>query len=238
VHKYPIIVEYMGNGPFNDGMGDISTGRPEDSNLGWGMAEPAGTAYIWISMPFLSAELGNLTEVSTYWWGCPSSDASRPCSAAEFDIAPTIKYLHSALNQAIAFYGGDPERVVVTGWSRGAIATGAIGLYDDATSKLFKAFVPYSHLDGDCGWVDQDNTTAMLERWGRLGGRPSLYLGECAVATQDGPWWLEKIGLNGSSATAGMEFRTTGFANHNDAWVLRNSSARAYLRSWLRKVLA
>ena len=51
-------------------------------------------------------------------------------------------------------YGGDPERVVVTGWSRGAIATGAIGLYNDATSKLFKAFVPYSHLDGDCGWVD------------------------------------------------------------------------------------
>ena len=42
----------------------------------------------------------------------------------------------------------------MTGWSRGAIATGALGLYDDATSALFKAFVPYSHLDGDCGWVD------------------------------------------------------------------------------------
>ena len=39
--------------------------------------------------------------------------------------------------------------MVVTGWSRGAIATGALGLYDDATSALFKAFVPYSHLDGD-----------------------------------------------------------------------------------------
>jgi hypothetical protein len=34
--------------------------------------------------------------------------------------------------------------VVITGWSRGAIATGAIGLYDDATSKLFRAFVPVS----------------------------------------------------------------------------------------------
>ena len=55
--KYPIIVEYMGNGPFNDKEGDISTGRPEDSNLGWGMAEPAGTKYIWISMPMLSADL-------------------------------------------------------------------------------------------------------------------------------------------------------------------------------------
>ena len=235
VRKYPIIVEYMANGPFNSGWGDISTGRPEDSNLGWGMAEPAGTAYIWISMPCLSAELGNLTEVSTYWWGCPSSDASRPCFK-EFDITPTIRYLHSALNQAFDLYGGDPERVVVTGWSRGAIATGAIGLYDDATSKLFRAFVPYSHLDGDCGWVDH-NKTAMLERWRRLDGRPTLYLGECDVATRGGEAYLKEIGLNGSSAVAGMEFRTTGFANHNDAWVLRNSSARAYLRSWLRKVL-
>ena len=124
----------------------------------------------------------------------------------------------------------------MTGWSRGAIATGAIGLYDDATSKLFRAFVPYSHLDGTCGWVDH-NKTAMLERWRRLDGRPTLYLGECDVATRGGEAYLKEIGLNGSSAVAGMEFRTTGFANHNDAWVLRNSSARAYLRSWLRKVL-
>jgi hypothetical protein len=40
--QYPVIVEYMGNGPWSDGYGDRSTGRPEDSNLGWGMAEPAG----------------------------------------------------------------------------------------------------------------------------------------------------------------------------------------------------
>ena len=141
--RYPVVVEYMGNGPFNDGMGDISTGRPEDSNLGWGFAQPAGSKYIWISMPFLSADLGNETEISTYWWGCPSSDAGQPCIES-FDITPTISYLHAALQQAFELYGGDPEKVVITGWSRGAIATGAIGLYDDATSKLFRAFVPVS----------------------------------------------------------------------------------------------
>jgi hypothetical protein len=32
--KYPVVVEYMGNGPWHDGVGDVSTGRPEDSNLG------------------------------------------------------------------------------------------------------------------------------------------------------------------------------------------------------------
>lgn len=35
--KYPVIVEYMGNGPWNDSMGDSSSGRPEDSNLGYGI---------------------------------------------------------------------------------------------------------------------------------------------------------------------------------------------------------
>jgi hypothetical protein len=42
-----VIVEYTGNGPWTDHEGDVSTGRPEDSNLGWGMAEEAGTEYIW-----------------------------------------------------------------------------------------------------------------------------------------------------------------------------------------------
>jgi hypothetical protein len=124
---------------------------------------------------------------------------------------------------------------VCAGWSRGAIATGAIGLHDDATSKLFRAFVPYSHLDGDCGWVD-NSQPALGQRWKRLGGRPTLYLGECAVATEEGPQWLRKIGQWGTKATSKMEFRTTGFANHNDAWVLRNSSARLYLRQWLTRV--
>jgi hypothetical protein len=234
---YAIIVEYMGNGPWSDGHGDISTGRPEDSNLGWGMANPAGTKYIWISMPFLTSAMGNATEISTYWWGCPTVTAQNSCGA-EYDMNPTLQYLHSALEQTIRLYGGDSTRVVITGWSRGAIATGAVGLHDDATSQLFKAFIPYSHLDGDCGWVDQDNHTALQERWTRLGGRPTLYLGECAVATSEGPLWLKTIGQNGTHATSAMEFMTTGFANHNDAWVLRNSTARTYMRQWLVKALA
>ena len=35
--RYPVIVEYMGNGPWNDSSGDSSSGRPEDSNLGYGI---------------------------------------------------------------------------------------------------------------------------------------------------------------------------------------------------------
>ena len=43
--------------------------------------------------------------------------------------------------------------------------------------------------------------------------------------------------MNGTQAVSGMEFMTTGWANHNDAWVLRNSTARTYMREWLARVL-
>ena len=41
---YPVIVEYMGNGPWHDNLGDNSSGRPEDSNLGYGIG--AGKRYV------------------------------------------------------------------------------------------------------------------------------------------------------------------------------------------------
>jgi len=51
-----------------------------------------------------------------------------------------------------------------------------------------------------------------------------LSMGECDVATVGGPDWLGHIGQAGSSAVANVQFRSTGFLNHNDAWILRNSS--------------
>ena len=50
--------------------------------------------------------------------GCPSSFAGSPCGDA-FDIGPTIRYLHAALQQAVSLFNGDPDNVVITGW-RGA----------------------------------------------------------------------------------------------------------------------
>jgi hypothetical protein len=60
-------------------------------------------AYIWISMPFLSSDLGVNTEISTYWWGCPTTEAEQPCGSY-YNITPTISYLHSALEQTFALY--------------------------------------------------------------------------------------------------------------------------------------
>jgi len=45
-------------------------------------------------------------------------------------------------------FGGDPRRVLLDGFSRGAIACGYLGLHDDETSALWTALFAYSHFDG------------------------------------------------------------------------------------------
>lgn len=74
-----------------------------------------GRTYIWISMPFLTSDLGAKTTISTYWWGCPTVVPTQPCGPA-YNITPTLTYLHRTLADTIAMFGGDPGRVVLTGW--------------------------------------------------------------------------------------------------------------------------
>ena len=57
----------------------------------YGMMGPNGSELIWISMPFLTSDLGADTHVSTYWWGCPETVAQQSCGAA-FNQTPTIDY--------------------------------------------------------------------------------------------------------------------------------------------------
>jgi hypothetical protein len=230
--KYPLIVEYMGNGPWSGGFNheDISTGRPEDSNLGYGIG--GGDKFLWISMPLLSSDMGADTEISTYWWGCPSTNAAKSCGNA-YNITPTLDYTKKTVQLAIDRYGADPDNIIATGWSRGAIACGAIALHDDEIARLWRAFIPYSHVDGDCGWVD-DNYTAAADRFKRLKGRPQLHIGEKCVATQGAPAFIQdKLHLNLSDPALNLTFMTTGWTNHDDKWILRPGKGRDDLRTWL-----
>ena len=40
--RYPVIVEYAGNGPYQNRFGDISTGHPEGSKMGYGITGGRG----------------------------------------------------------------------------------------------------------------------------------------------------------------------------------------------------
>ena len=75
--KYPVIVEYAGNGPYRDKKGDESSGRVEGSKLGYGFS--GGKGYIWICLPYLNS---SGTENVRRWWG----------DAPEYDPIPTVEY--------------------------------------------------------------------------------------------------------------------------------------------------
>ena len=65
------------------------------------------------------------------WWGDPP----------DHDPRPTLEYAKRTVAQVCQDFGGDTERVVLMGFSRGAIACGFLGLHDDEV-----ALVPDEHL--------------------------------------------------------------------------------------------
>jgi hypothetical protein len=217
--RLPVIVEWAGNGGYQNAFGDISTGRPEGSKLGYGLTEGKGA--IWLCLPYLN---GAGTANALTWWG----------DGPSFNPEPTLAYCRAAVREVCQKYGGDAERVVLAGFSRGAIACNYLGLHDDETSRLWRAFIAYSHYDGVRKWPAPDSDRASAAaRLQRLGQRPQFICGE-ANNTDDTRKYLSETGWleKGDFTIAG-----TGFRNHNDAWILRPSEARAQLRAWLAKVL-
>lgn len=209
--RWPVIVEYAGNGPYKDKYGDVSTGEVEGSKLGYGIS--AGKGFIWLCLPFVnSKERVNQRQ----WWG---------------DVDATVDYCKQAVRRTCQDYGGDPRAVILAGFSRGAIACGYIGLHDDEVAKLWRGFIAYSHYDGVRRWgYAGDNREAALVRLKRLGDRPSFVCHENSV--EETRRYIESTGVK-----APVTFRALGFRNHNDAWVLRPSEDRDALRAWVADVL-
>ena len=119
----------------------------------------------------------------------------------------------------------------MAGFSRGGIACNYIGLRDDQTAKLWRAFIAYNQYDGVVRWryAGSDRASA-IRRLQRLHGRPVFVIQETSVeATRE---FIASSGMN-----APYRFVTLGFPNHNHAWVLRDVPERKELRDWLARVL-
>lgn len=210
--KYPVLVEYAGNGPYRNRYGDVSTGRVEGSNLGYGIS--GGKGFIWLCLPYVNAKK---KRNETRWWG---------------DVAATVEYCKKTVPRICRDYGGDPSAVILVGFSRGAIACNYIGLHDDEIAKLWRAFVPYSHYDGVRRWgYAGGDRAAALKRLKRLKGRPQFICRENSVTeTQK---YLVSAGVKGD-----FTLMVTPFRNHNDRWAHRDTPQRRRLRAWVKRVLA
>lgn len=213
--KQPVIVEYAGNGGYRNKIGDVSEGTVEGSRLGYGIS--SGRGFIWVCMPFVEVADGTKRN-AIKWWG---------------DIGETKRYCIATVRDVCARFGGDAGRVILCGFSRGAIACNYIGLHDDEIAGLWRGFICHSHYDGvNEKWAYPGaDRAAALERLRHLKGRPQFISHEGSTqATED---WLRSTGIQGDWTFVPLPFR-----NHSDAWVLRDLPERQRLRKWVAKTLA
>ncbi|MEW6302027.1 MAG: hypothetical protein AB1705_01055 [Verrucomicrobiota bacterium] len=212
--RFPVLVEYAGNGGYTNAFGDISLGTVEGSNLGYGIS--GGRGFIWICMPFVASTNGVKIN-ATKWWG---------------DVDETIRYCRATVNEVCTRYGGDTNRVVLCGFSRGAIAGNFIGLHNDDIASLWCAFILHSHYDGvNTRWpyAGADRASA-LARLQRLRARPQFITHEGSTAAAES--YLRETGV-----PSDFTFQPIPFRNHSDQWVLRDLPERRRLRIWLKRAL-
>ena len=209
---YPIFVELPGNGGFQRGA-DVSHGTVDGCSLGYGLTQ--GRGVIWICLPFVATQNG-FKQNCTIWWG---------------DVEETKRYITATVREVCVRYGGDAKRVVLAGFSRGAIACNYIGLHDDDISSLWCGFFCHSHYDGvseKWPYPGADRASALV-RLKRLGNRPQWISQEASAEGTES--YLREAGVVGD-----FTFVSMPFANHTDQWVLRDLPERKEAREWLKRV--
>lgn len=200
--KWPVIVEYPGN-KWNQ---IINTGYPDDCKMGYGIS--AGKDVILASVPFLTADKQNMTK---QWW----------------DNAPqnTVDFTMDVVNQIKNQYSGDANNIFVAGFSRGSVATNAIGLYNNTIASVWKGFINYGHYDGSI----YTNVNDARDRLNRLNGR--------AVILIDSDLSQEKAAIGSNLSKGKFTFLEQAFQGHDDVWTLKNIPERQKLRNWFWNVV-
>lgn len=196
--KYPVIVEYAPNIFYNAAC--YSTGKVEDVVNGYGISK--GTDYIWISLPYVSID-GTYNE--TNGWGNTNN---------------TIEYALKAIRSVCENYGGDPAGIFITGFSRGAIAAGYVGLRTDEIADTWIGFNACQHTDGD-GWNGSDIDAD--KRIARLKGRSVFLLDNAGYP------WATMVPAAGSA----LQSELSGIGAHSAANYLDNRLSTESLRTWV-----
>lgn len=210
--KLPVIVEYAGNAYANPS--DISLGTVEDCHIGYSLS--SGEA-IWVCLPYIDVREG-YKQNCTQWWG---------------DVEESVRYCIATLNDVCRRYGGDRDRVVLAGFSRGAIGCFYIGLHDDSIASLWAGFFCHSHFDGVIRWnyEGSDRASARI-RLQRLNERPVWISQEIdgkhpENGVEDTQCYLQETGIEGN-----FTFATLPYPNHTTRWLLCDLPVRAQARQW------
>ncbi len=221
--SWPVIAEYTGNYFPTSG----STGEVEGAGLGFGVAR--GKA-IWAVLPYVAKD-HQKNEIT--WWG---------------DIDATVGYAKTNIPRICAEFGGDPKKVVLCGFSRGAIGVSFLGLHDDDVAKLWCGLWAHDHFDGMLEWKGHAWGSPLARyreeasvRLRRLAGRP-LLVSQASAETKKFITSVAPSGVEYLTVDMGAHFGT--FPNelakhpHNDRWPLRDGIATSTARAWFEHVMA
>lgn len=204
--RYPIIVEYAGNRWLSAPCHSI--GRPEGSRMGYGMSE--GKGFIWVNAPFVNPE--TKTQALNGWG----------------DADATADYAIELVKQLCEKFGGDPSAVILTGFSRGAVAVGCIGRRDDRISDVWLAFHPCQHYDGD-GVHGATYEGALNDRGPRILGRSTFHTDNTS---------REKLQAMFKQLGFPVVFAESGLGAHTDTMFLEDRPSTLKLRKWLAETVA
>lgn len=200
--SYPVIVEYAGN------QGGIGAEGKYDAALGYGQS--GGKGFIWVCLPYVNSKE---KAYQLQWWG---------------DVEATLEYCRQVVRDVCERWGGDNSAVLLTGFSRGSIACGYLGLHDDRMADIWLAFMPHSHFDGG-PWPVGDKAAARA-RLARLKGRAMF-------VTNEGAEIFKPVREHLAGCPAPITLLPLPHIQHENTWVLHDCPQRAALRTWLADVL-
>jgi len=219
--KWPVIAEYTGNHFPKAG----STGEVSGAGLGYGISRGN---FISVVLPFIERDR---SDNAIRWWG---------------DEKLSVEYAKRNVPRICKQYGGDSDKVLLCGFSRGAIAVNYIGLHDDEIAKLWSGFMTHDHYDGVKTWGGtkwgsplEAYQKAATERLLRIGERPVL-------VCQNGTTAATEAFIKGKIPLDHFTFLTVNtqkilgvFPNkwavhpHNDRWLLKESEEGDAVARWV-----
>lgn len=204
-NRYPVIAEMPGNYYYTPSA-CWSPGRPEQCAIGYGTS--SGTNAIWVSLPFVDRTAGTIAEN-----GFGSNDG-----------AETVTYVMDVIGDICQNLGGDTNNLVFSGFSRGAIACGYIGLANDEISKLWKGFIACQHYDGS-SW-NQSNMAGAIERAPRFQGEAIFQVDNAAKAAN-----YEQL-MDYTDPSVEWTWVSSGLDFHSTAMFLDDRAMMVQLRQW------
>jgi hypothetical protein len=200
----PLIVEYPGNIFFVPGC--YSTGLPDQCVIGVGITRGRGA--ICLALPFVDRAAGVIAEGG---WGVPDDTAS---------------YAVAMVEQVCREFGADRANIVLTGFSRGALACGFIGLRDDRIAALWKGFHACQHYDGD-GWNGATEAGALV--------RARRFRGRAVFQTDNSRVKFQAVM---DAMRVPVTWADSGLGAHATAMFLDDRPSTEQLRRWFRELVS